>query len=282
MKVGVVGLGLIGGSMAKAIKRYTKHEVIGWDTSEVVRANAKLLEVVDRLMIGGNPGECDIVFIAVYPKMTIQYVKEHASEFKRNALVVDCAGIKREICQAVRPIAEESQFIFCGGHPMAGIERSGFVYSKQDLFQGASMILTPYANMDTSKIDELSVFLKEIGFRRIQVSTPEEHDEMIAYTSQLAHVVSSAYVRSPLSYKFLGFSAGSFKDMTRVAKLNEVMWTELFLENGEYLANEIEELAERLLEYSKAIREDDRETLMTILKEGKDIRLTIDESREFD
>lgn len=282
MKIGVVGLGLIGGSMAKAIKKYTEHEVIGWDASEVIRANAKLLEAVDGFMVDGSPSECDMVFIAVYPKLTIQYVEEFAHAFKKGAMVVDCAGVKREICEAVKPLAESHGFLFCGGHPMAGIERSGFTYSKADLFQGASMILTPYSNTDIGRMNELSVFLKGIGFGRMQVSTPEEHDEMIAYTSQLAHVVSSAYVRSSLSSKFLGFSAGSFKDMTRVAKLNEVMWTELFLENGTYLADEIEGLAERLLEYSRAIRENDSETLMTILKEGKDIRMAIDESREFD
>ncbi len=282
MKIGVVGLGLIGGSLAKAIKKYTEYEVIGWDASEMIRANAKLLEAVDGFMIDGNPSECDLVLIAVYPKLTIQYIETFASAFKKEALVVDCAGVKREICEAVKPLADAHGFLFCGGHPMAGIERSGFTYSKADLFQGASMILTPYGNTDIGRMNELSVFLKSIGFGRMQVSTPEEHDEMIAYTSQLAHVVSSAYVRSPLSSKFLGFSAGSFKDMTRVAKLNEAMWTELFLENGTYLADEIDDLAERLLEYSKAIRENDSDTLMTILKEGKDIRMAIDVNKEFD
>ncbi len=282
MKIGVIGLGLIGGSLAKAIKKYTEHTVLAWDLSERVRANATLLEAVDGFLPEGNPAECDLVIIALYPHTTIEYIMTHQSHFKKNCLVLDTAGVKQEICEAIESIAVKNHFLFCGGHPMAGIERSGFTYSKADLFKGASMILTPYANTDIAILNDLSLFLKKIGFTRMQVSTPEEHDEMIAYTSQLAHVVSSAYVRSPLSAKFRGFSAGSFKDMTRVAKLNESMWTELFLSNGEFLANEIDDLANRLLEYSQAIRENDKETLMKILKEGKDIRMSIDHTNQFE
>lgn len=280
MKIGIVGLGLIGGSLAKAVKKYTNHTVIGWDGSETIRANASLLGAVDDFMENGNPKDCDMVFIALYPSITIQYIKENAKLFQKGTMVVDCAGVKQKICKQIEQIALDNEFIFCGGHPMAGIERSGFTYSKADMFQGASMILTPYAGTEIGQLNDLSIFLKSLGFGRMQVSTPEEHDEMIAYTSQLAHVVSSAYVRSELSSKFKGFSAGSFKDMTRVAKLNEKMWTELFFDNSEFLSKEIDDLAERLLEYSKAIREKDEETLMRILKEGKDIRMSIDESKE--
>lgn len=282
MKIGIVGLGLIGGSLAKAVKKYTEHTVIGWDASETTRANANLLHAVDTFMVEGNPADCDMVFIALYPRATIEYIRRNGSNFKKGAMVVDCAGVKQAICEQVENIAIENQFVFCGGHPMAGIERSGFTYSKADLFQGASMILTPYAGTDIAQMNDLSMFLKSLGFGKMQVSTPEEHDEMIAYTSQLAHVVSSAYVRSKLSYKFNGFSAGSFKDMTRVAKLNETMWTELFFDNSEFLADEIDDLAERLVEYSQAIRNHDRETLMQILKEGKEIRMSIDVNKEFD
>ncbi len=282
MNIGIVGLGLIGGSMAKAIKKYTDHPVIAWDHSEIVRANAMLVEAVDGFMEGGNPKDCDLLFIALYPSATVDYMTKFQKDFKKDALIVDCAGVKEEICKAIQPLALANGFHFCGGHPMAGIERSGFTYSKPDLFKGASMILTPYTDTDIAMMNNLSLFLKSLGFRRMQVSTPAEHDEMIAYTSQLAHVVSSAYVRSPLSSKFRGFSAGSFKDMTRVAKLNESMWTELFLANGEFLADEIEGLAARLLEYSTAIREKDEVQLKAILKEGKEIRMAIDHTNKFD
>lgn len=278
----MVGLGLIGGSLVKAIKKYTEHTVIGWDASPEIRANAKLLGAVDSFMEEGNPVDCDMVLIALYPSITIAYVEQNQTLFKKGAMVIDCAGVKQEICTKIEPIARENGFLFCGGHPMAGIERSGFTYSKADLFQGASMILTPYVGTDIGVLNDVSLFLKSIGFGRMQVSTPAEHDEMISYTSQLAHVVSSAYVRSELSAKFSGFSAGSFKDMTRVAKLNETMWTELFLDNSEYLADEVDGLVERLQEYSKAIREHDSETLMRILKEGKEIRMSIDVNQEFE
>ncbi len=280
MKIGVVGLGLIGGSLAKAIKKYTEHIVIGWDAMDEIRANAKLLGAVDSFMEEGNPQDCDMVLIALYPSATIEYIKQNQGLFQKGAMVIDCAGVKQEICQQVEPIAFANDFCFCGGHPMAGIERSGFTYSTAELFQGASMILTPYTGTDIGRMNDVSLFMKSIGFGRMQISTPEEHDQMIAYTSQLAHVVSSAYVRSKLSSKFIGFSAGSFKDMTRVAKLNESMWTELFLDNREFLADEVEELAERLLEYSKAMRAGDSETLMEILREGKEIRMSIDESKD--
>lgn len=282
MKVGIVGLGLIGGSLAKAVKEYTDHEVIGWDASEITRANVQLLGAVDGFMDDGNPCECDLVLISVYPQAVIDYIRDHQTKFKAGAMVVDCAGVKQEICKEIEPLAKVNDFIFCGGHPMAGIERSGFTYSKPDLFQGASMILTPYGGTDIGRMNELSIFLKSLGFGRMQVSSPEEHDEMIAYTSQLAHVVSSAYVQSSLASKFQGFSAGSFKDMTRVAKLNEHMWTELFLDNSEFLADQIDELVEKLQEYSKAIREHDEENLKAILIKGKEIRMAIDDNKEFE
>lgn len=282
MKVGVVGLGLIGGSMAKAIKKKTEHTVIGWDISETVRLSAKLLEAVDEFMIEGNPKDCDIVLIALYPQATVDYIKQHASDFKKGALVADCAGIKRLVCQNVKEIAEENGFLFIGAHPMAGIERSGFNYASEKIFEGATMILTPYQGANIADVNQLGQFFKSIGFARLQVATDAEHDQMIAYTSQLAHVVSSAYIKSELSPKYKGFSAGSFHDMTRVAKLNETMWTELFLENKDFLADEIDGLVERLQAYSEVIRSGDAQTLKSMLREGKEKRLAVDVVKEFE
>ena len=120
--------------------------------------------------------------------------------------------MKRLVCQNVQEIAAENGFIFIGAHPMAGIERSGFNFSSEKIFEGATMILTPFQGTDIADVDRLSQFFKSIGFARMQVATDVEHDQMIAYTSQLAHVVSSAYIKSELSPKFKGFSAGSFHD----------------------------------------------------------------------
>lgn len=282
MKVGVVGLGLIGGSMAKAVKKKTDHEVIGWDTSGTIRYSALLMEAVDGFMEEGSPQDCDLVLIALYPQHTVDYIKEHAKEFKKGAVVVDCAGVKRVVCEAVQQVAAENGFSFVGAHPMAGVERSGFTYSTADMFNGATMIVTPYTGTDIGMMNALSLFFKRLGFARLQVATDAEHDQMIAYTSQLAHVVSSAYIKSELSPKFKGFSAGSFHDMTRVAKLNEVMWTELFLDNRDFLADEIDGLIERLQAYSSVIRAGNAEELQKLLKDGKEKRLAVDEVKEFD
>lgn len=282
MKVGVVGLGLIGGSMAKAVKKKTEHEVIGWDISETIRYSAILMEAVHGFMEEGNPKDCDIVLIALYPQMTVDYIKEHAKDFKKGAVVVDCAGIKRAVCRQVQSVAEENGFSFVGAHPMAGVERSGFTYSTADMFNGATLIATPYTGTDIGMMNALSMFFKKLGFAKLKIATDAEHDQMIAYTSQLAHVVSSAYVKGALSSNFKDFSGGSFRDMTRVARLNETMWTELFLANGDNLANEIDGLIERMQAYSKAIRAEDADTLRQLLKEGREKCIAIDEDKEFD
>ncbi|MGN0134498.1 MAG: prephenate dehydrogenase [Anaerotignum sp.] len=282
MKVGVVGLGLIGGSMAKAVKKKTEHEVIGWDISETIRYSAILMEAVHGFMEEGNPKDCDIVLIALYPQMTVDYIKEHAKDFKKGAVVVDCAGVKRAVCRQVQSVAEENGFSFVGAHPMAGVERSGFTYSTADMFNGATLIATPYTGTDIGMMNALSMFFKKLGFAKLKIATDAEHDQMIAYTSQLAHVVSSAYVKGALSSNFKDFSGGSFRDMTRVARLNETMWTELFLANGDNLANEIDGLIERMQAYSKAIRAEDADTLRQLLKEGREKCIAIDEDKEFD
>lgn len=282
MRVGVVGLGLIGGSMARAVKQRTEHQVLGWDAKEPVLYSAKLVGAVDEFMEEGDPSECDIVIVALYPQATIDYIKKNGPRFKKDAVVVDCCGVKGIVCGEVKETAEMYGFNFVGAHPMAGIEKSGFNYSNASIFDNATMILTPYQGADLTMMNELSFFFKRLGFGRMQVTTPDEHDKMIAYTSQLAHVVSSAYVKSELSPNFKGFSAGSFQDMTRVAKLNETMWTELFLDNQAHLTEEIDGLVERLSAYSKAIKEGNGETLKALLKEGKEKRLAVDEDKSFE
>lgn len=282
MKVGVVGLGLIGGSMAKAVKKRTDHEVVGWDISQTIRYSALLMEAVDGFMEEGSPKDCDVVIIALYPQMTVDYIKDHCKEFKKGAVVVDCTGVKRAICRQVQGVAEENGFFFVGAHPMAGVERSGFTYSSEDMFEGTTLIVTPYTGTDIGMMNALSMFFKKLGFARLQVTTDEEHDQMIAFTSQLAHVVSSAYIKSELSPNFKGFSGGSFHDMTRVAKLNEIMWTELFLDNGDYLAQEIDGLIARMQAYSDAIKAKDAETLKRLLRDGKEKRIAVDEIKDFE
>ena len=275
MEIGIVGLGLIGGSLAKAISQNTDHTVYGTDLSEQVVRKAVLVDAIEQPLTDELLPQCDIVIVALYPQATIDYVKEHAHLFRKESIVVDCGGIKKLVCDTLIPPAEDHGFLFVGGHPMAGLEHSGFTYAKKSLFNNASMIFTPTKGPIES-MEKLKELFTSIGFTNIEISTAEEHDRKIAFTSQLAHVVSNAYIKSPTALEHSGFSAGSYKDLTRVAKLNEVMWTELFLENADNLVAEIDTLIGNLQQYSTAIRERDAETLCALLKDGREKKALID------
>lgn len=276
MTVGVVGLGLIGGSLAKALKANTQHTVLGCDKDDSVRQYAELIGCIDGALTEETLPQCEFVLLAVYPTATTEYVAQHAQRFAKGAVVIDCGGIKRSICEACRPVAREHGFTFIGGHPMAGLHRSGLKYASAELYEGASMILTPEDTRDIVLLEKVTALLKAMGFGSVTVTTPEQHDEIIAFTSQLAHVVSNAYVKSPRAQVHKGFSAGSYKDLTRVARLNETMWTELFLENRDNLLEEIDTLIASLMEYRDALENGDGETLRTLLRDGSDRKERID------
>ena len=276
MKIGIVGLGLIGGSIAKAIKQNTEHQVSGTDLLDPVIYKAKLLEVIDEPLTDEIIQHCDIMILALYPGTTVEYIKSHQSQIKKGAIVIDCCGVKSAVCKEIQPIAEEQGFIYVGGHPMAGIEFSGFEHSQTNLFKHASMVLTPQTNMSIQDMERLKKLWVSLGFNHVQLSTPEEHDHIIAFTSQLAHVVSSAYVKSPTSLEHKGFSAGSYKDLSRVAKLNETMWTELFMLNRENLVTEIDGMIDRLAQYRDAIKNGNEKDLWELLHEGTERKVLID------
>ncbi len=276
MKAGVVGLGLIGGSLAKALKLKTHHTVYAFDTDEPTMRYAVLTGAADGELTDENISECDYIFIAVYPAATVAYLKEKAPFISKSAVVIDCGGVKRFICEACMPLAKEYGFTFIGGHPMAGFHRSGFKYSDADLFNGASMILTPDNTRDILRFERVTEFIKSLGFGSVTVTTPEQHDKIIAFTSQLAHIVSNAYVKSPCAQVHRGFSAGSYKDLTRVAALNENMWTELFLENRDNLLSELDCIIASLEEYRDALERNDGGRLRELLKEGSDRKERID------
>ena len=276
MRIGIVGLGLIGGSLAKALKYNTEHEVLGTDIDRGVLLKAKLLGAVDDELLPEQLSSCDLVITALYPQDTLDYITQHAQIFKKGAIVMDCCGVKRVICETLWQYAKENGFLFYGAHPMAGLHFSGFAYSDVHMFSNASMILLPPDNADINDLANLKHLFLSIGFTNIQISTPEEHDRIIAYTSQLAHVVSNAYVKSPQAQVHNGFSAGSYKDLTRVAKLNADMWTELFLDNVDNLTEELDGLIENLQQYSRALHEKDAKTLHALLKAGSDRKEKID------
>lgn len=269
MKIGIAGLGLIGGSMAKAFKFRTENEVYGFDIDEGSFKRAVLVGAVDGRLNDSTIGDCDLIIVALYPEATVNYICSNASKFKKDAIVVDCCGVKEYVCGPCFKAAEEYGFEYYGGHPMAGTQYSGFANAKENMFAGASMIIVPKNTDDIFKLDKVKSIFTSIGFRNITVTDAKTHDKMIAYTSQLAHVVSNAYVKSPNAQVHKGFSAGSFKDLTRVAKLNENMWTELFLENADFLTKEIDRIADELKKYSDAIKAKDAKTLCELLKEGR-------------
>jgi prephenate dehydrogenase len=276
MKVGIVGLGLIGGSIAKAVRQNTECEVFGTDLQEPVILKAQLLEAIDGRLTEKVMKECDYVILAIYPGGAVDFVKSHRDGFKKGAVVIDCCGVKEAVCAEIYPAAAEHGFTYVGGHPMAGVEYSGFDYSQKSLFKHASMILTPQTDMSIREMERLKKFWLSLGFSHVQLSTPEEHDRIIAFTSQLAHVISSAYVKSPAALKHKGFSAGSYKDLSRVARLNETMWTELFLLNRENLTAEIDGMIERLQQYRDAINDGREKDLWDLLHEGTERKVLID------
>ncbi len=276
MKIGIVGLGLIGGSIAKAMKQNTEHEVYGTDLLDSVIYKAILLEAIDERLTDEMIGQCDIMILALYPGATVNYVKDHQNALKKGSVVIDCCGVKEAVCREIQPLAMEKGFSYVGGHPMAGIEFSGFEHSQKNLFKHASMVLTPQTDMSIQDMDRLKRLWVSMGFNHVQISTPAEHDKIIAFTSQLAHVVSSAYVKSPTSLQHKGFSAGSYKDLSRVAKLNETMWTELFLLNRDNLVTEIDGMMERLQQYKDAIKDGREKDLWDLLREGTERKVLID------
>lgn len=272
MKVGIVGLGLIGGSMAKSVKNRTGHTVYGIDLDQETMMLARMCGAIDGPLNEEALPQCDLVLVAIRPQAAVDWVREHAPQIGKSAILVDLCGVKRVVVEQIAPIAAEQGFAYIGGHPMAGRERGGFTSSTEDLYVGASMILTPDKRTDMKLLETLQAFFLDVGFAKLTFSQPEEHDRIIAFTSQLAHIVSSAYVKSPEAQRRRGFSAGSFKDMTRVARLDEDMWTELFLDDADFLTHELEVLIGHLKEYRSALEGRDARRLHDLLKEGRELK----------
>ncbi len=267
MIITAVGLGLIGGSMCKAIKKHTNHTVYGIDVNKETIAMAVSQNAIDSET--DDLGIADITIVSLYPTDAIDYITANAYKFKEGSIVIDTCGIKKAVVDSVTPLLEKYGVTFIGAHPMAGREFSGFEYSLDNLFDEASFIITPTDSVPQAKLNLLEDFAYSMHFKKVVFASPEEHDQIIAFTSQLAHVVSNAYIKSPTHRKQLGFSAGSFQDLTRVAKLNEVMWTPLFMLNKEPLCFEIDYIIDRLTEYRDAMQNGDSDRLCELLKEGR-------------
>lgn len=268
MTVGIVGLGLIGGSAAKAFKA-AGYKVLSYDIDKSITGFASLEGTVDAELSSANIASCDLILLTATPKAVAGYLKENAGLIPEYALVIDFCGTKQMICDLGFALAAEHGFTFVGGHPMAGLQYSGYKYSKPSLFNGASFIIVPPVHDDIALLDRVKQALMPLGFKKYVVTNADFHDRMIAYTSQMCHVVSNAFIKSPSAKFHRGYSAGSFRDFTRVSRLNENMWTELFIENKSHLLQELDLLISSLAEYREAIAAEDSESLCRLLRDGR-------------
>jgi len=272
--IGVVGLGLIGGSFAKALKK-NGFRVLGMVRDPAKARAAQEAGAIDEVADGAMLRQCGVVLLALPPAAALAFLRNHSAEFAPGTFVIDICGVKRGICAEAWKIAAEHGFRFVGGHPMAGKEKSGFANSDAELFGGASMILCfeqPPAPEDAAALEG---FFRTLGFGEVVTTDPATHDRIIACTSQLAHVLSAAYIRNRAAREHAGFSAGSFRDMTRVAAMDPELWSELFLDNRDFLAAEIDEVIATLARFRDAVRAGDRETLAALLRESAAIKTEI-------
>ena len=268
MNVGILGMGLIGGSFARAYA-LEGHTVYAIQRNESMLSFAMLAGAVHGKLGEETIPQCDLILLAIYPDGSASWLEKNAHLVRKDALVMDCCGIKEQICRRCFPLAEKYGFTFVGGHPMAGSQFSGFKYSRANLFEGAPMVLVPHDFNNMQLLDRVKKALEPCHFGSFSVCTAQEHDRLIAFTSQMPHVLSNAYIKSPTALGHKGFSAGSYKDLTRVAWLNAPMWAELCMENRENMLFELDTYIESLQAYRNALQEQDLETLTGLLEEGK-------------
>ena len=278
MTILVVGLGLIGGSLAKALARCTGHEIWGLDRDEVAAQAALEEGTLARIAGAGDLGAADLTLVCLHPRDTIRFLTDHAGDFKPGSIAADVCGVKTAVVEVAHPALQAAGVRYVGCHPMAGREFSGFAYAQADLFQGASFIMTPVEGTDPEAERTLEHLARAVGFGQVVRTTPQHHDRVIAFSSQLAHVVSSAFVKSPMLQDKSGFSAGSFQDMTRVARMNAGMWTELFLANAPALGEELDHLIRSLTEYREALASGDEAGLRALREEGNRLKIASERS----
>ena len=267
MNIAVIGLGIIGGSFAKALKKYTDHYVIGINRTRSVLERAYEEKAIDEIGDERSLGKADVVILALYPQTALKYIEANGKYIKKNAIVTDSSGIKREICPQMIELSKRFGFVFVGSHPMAGKETNGYESSEAELFEGASYIIAP-CEADDESMRTISDLALKMRFGSVKMTTPEEHDRMIAFTSQLPHVLACAYVLSPCCPKHKGFSAGSYKDVSRVANINAALWSELFLENREPLIKELDTLIDNIHSITDAVKANDKEEIERLLEKA--------------
>lgn len=273
--IAIVGLGLIGGSMALALRRRQKkgaYCLLGIDADPAVLQAALDKGAVDE---AGGPElleKAEVVILALPPETAVTFLKENIHHMRRETLVTDVCGIKRAVVESCTPLCREHDLDYIGGHPMAGKEKNGFANADEELFVGASYILTPTADTPDRAVEIMKEIAGALGCTRMTITTPGIHDRMIAFTSQLPHVLAGAYVKSPCCPRHQGFSAGSYRDVSRVATVDEKLWSQLFLLNADDLTAEIDTLIAHLQDYRRALAEGDREKLEAAIRHGREIK----------
>ncbi len=271
MKILIVGLGLIGGSLAKSLKQNTPHRVVAMDVQEDVLLDACSCGAIDGKASLRDLEDADLVYLSLYPEDILAFVRQYGSRLKPGCILTDTCGIKREICEAMEKLSQGAVYEFVAGHPMAGKEQSGFSASDPSIFTGASYILVP-GKASPEAVETVASLARAMGFGRVVQVTAEEHDQNIAFTSQVPHALACAYVLSPRCRRHQGFSAGSYRDVSRVANINEVLWSRLFLDNRDSLVAELDELMTHLTEIRNAVAASEEDKLRALLREAGEIK----------
>ena len=277
--VGIIGLGLMGGSLGRALVRAGGYKVFALDLDEEAMLKGALLEAYDERLSDDNASLLDILVLAVTPSAMKEALDRFLPLLREGALVTDLAGVKRPVVALMEEYRRQFPDIsFCGAHPMAGREFSGVAHSAVNLFEGSTVLLVP-VDSPLETLAALKNLYTSVGAEGVVITSAEDHDKMISYTSQLAHVVSSAYVQSPSAHRHYGYSAGSFRDMTRVARMNADMWTELMTDNADYLAEEVRDIADRLDAFAACLEKGDAAALHDMLERGNETKLAVEKNR---
>ncbi|MDR0915998.1 MAG: prephenate dehydrogenase/arogenate dehydrogenase family protein [Oscillospiraceae bacterium] len=278
--IAIIGLGLIGGSLAKAVKLHTPHRVHGIDHDADTLAATLGSGAVDDAGTSAHAerllADADIVIVALSPDATVEWVERYVGAIRENAVVTDVCGVKRHIIQHLAPLCSAHDLRYVPGHPMAGRERGGFANSDAELFKNCSYIFTPDEHTDSDALETLRTLVTDLGAARVTITTAEHHDRMIAFTSQLPHVLAGAYVKSDTSAGHVGYSAGSYRDVSRVAAVDETLWSRLLQLNRDNLTTEIDTLITHLTQYRNALTTDDANTIASVIRDGRERKLEID------
>lgn len=266
MNIGIVGIGLIGGTYAKNLKKYS-YNIYGMDISNDVIEYALENNIIDYGSTDPKDflGKLDVVFICLYPQATLDFIRKYINFFKKDAIISDVVGIKRKLYNLVEMYKDDNvEFVLA--HPIAGREKIGIKYSDEAIFHDANFVITPTKWNTEEALNLVEILAKQMGFKNVSKISDIEHDDIIAYTSQLTHAIAISLVNSDdLKFDTELFIGDSYKDLTRIAMINENLWSELFLHNKDFLVRRITSFEEELAKLKQAIQEKDLELIKELM-----------------